>query len=386
MAGPKIVEVVGSLAVGGAERVALEVAVGIGSRGFTPHLVCAGDASGPKTPYEEDLKREAEGRGVTVSYVRFPGALQREAWAGFASFLRREKPALVHIHNRPQDWQMAWICSAMRVPVITSVHLTYPPNNWKVRALYAATHRLCPAVVCVSNAVADVAVEFEHLQRSRISVIYNGIREDVFADMPDSVRGEVRAELGVEGDEYLFFAAARLNVQKGHEFLIRGFARLPADVRAKLFIAGEGPLHAELAGLIESLGQGHRIRLLGPRRDVPRLLRAADAYASASLQEGHPLAILEAMGVGLPVVAPRLPTVTEIQESGTPLFYGPDTGNAPTGHDPVLIEKALAAMVERRDTFRKDAQLARDIVKNKFSLEAMSDEHARLYRRLLKLG
>ena len=196
-------------------------------------------------------------------------------------------------------------------------------------------------------------------------------------------RAEKRRELGWGDDDFVFFSAARLSDQKGHSFSIDAFGRLPAESRAKLFIAGEGPKQAELEAQIAQLGLAGRVTLLGARRDVPALLGAADAYLSASLQEGHPLSLLEAMAVELPVVAPRLPSIEEIAMEGTPLLYGPKKGGAPDRHDPDHIAQALVSAMSDIEGFRTRAKSARAEVAEKYSLDAMNRAHAELYRSIL---
>jgi glycosyltransferase involved in cell wall biosynthesis len=192
--------------------------------------------------------------------------------------------------------------------------------------------------------------------------------------------------MGWSDDEIVFFGAARLSDQKAHHFLIEGFAGLPRTTRARLALAGEGPKRPDLEALIARLGAGDRVTLLGARRDIPELLGGADVYATSSLQEGHPLSILEAMAVNLPVVAPRLPTIEEIALDGTPLFYGPPKSGSPESHDPKDITPVLAQAIERIDELRDKAEKARATVARLYSLEAMNDKHAALYQAILRGG
>lgn len=379
----RVIEVVGSLAVGGAERVALEVAAGVREHGIETEIVCAASSAEPKTAYEKGLRAEAESRGVPVSYVVFPSFFDRSARRTLREHLEARGADLVHIHNRPQDWQTVAVARLAGIPAFYTVHLTYPPGSSKQQALYVAAGRIVPKVVCVSNAVADYAREYEKVPESKLQVIYNGIRMHVYAPPTAEVRREKRRELGWAEDDFVFFSAARLSDQKGHSFSIDAFARLAPESRAKLFIAGEGPKQGDLEAQIARLGLKDRVTLLGARRDVPAILGAADAYLSASLQEGHPLSLLEAMAVELPVVAPRLPSIVEIAMKGTPLLYGPKKSGNPDGHDPDHIAQALSETMNDIDGFRERAKSARAEVAEKYSLDAMIRQHAELYETLI---
>jgi len=379
----KVVEVVASLAVGGAERVAVEVAVGVQARGFDAEIVVAGGADAARTDYERGLQREIEARGVPVSFVPFH-LRDRTARRRMRDHLATRGVDLVHVHNRPEDWQMVALATFLGVPVLYSVHLTYTPGTRKQQALYVAAGRAVPTVVCVSKAVAAYARAYERVPEEKLLVIYNGIRTDAFQPPTAEARFEMRQALGVKDDEFMFVCAARLSDQKGYSFLLDGFAGVPKERRAKLLIAGEGPRKADLEAQIARLGLEGRAALLGARRDMPALLGAADAYACASLQEGHPLSLLEALSVGLPVVAPRLPTIVEIAADGLPILYGPDKSGSPDSHDPRDITPALLDAMDHHEAHAARARNARGRIASSYSLDAMNEAHAELYRELLQ--
>jgi glycosyltransferase involved in cell wall biosynthesis len=378
----KLALVVGSLSVGGAERVAVELAVGAIARGIEADLVVAGESDGPRTDYEHSLKNEIEARGVPVFYVPFT-LFDRTLRQRMRDHLVSRGTDLVHVHNRPQDWQLVALATFLGVPVFYSVHLNYPRGSRKAQALQVACGRSVPAVVCVSKTVADYAHRVEKIPRKKIHVIYNGIRTDVFRPLSVNEREKKRAELGWRSDDFIFICAARLADQKGHPSLLEGFARLPKEPRARLFIAGEGPKRAELEALIRDRGLSDRVTLLGARRDVPDLLGAADAYACASLQEGHPLALLEAMATELPVVAPRLPSIVEIAHAGVPILYGKEGDPSPEGHDPADVAWGLTDAMKHHAEHKQRARAAREHVASTYSLDAMNDQHAELYREIL---
>jgi len=106
------------------------------------------------------------------------------------------------------------------------------------------------------------------------------------------------------------------------EYAIEAVARLGPGSRARLVVAGDGPERKKLQETAARANLGRRVTFLGGRADVAGLLGAADGYICASRQEGHPLALLEAMSASLPVVAPRLTGIEEVGLPGNPAFYG----------------------------------------------------------------
>jgi glycosyltransferase involved in cell wall biosynthesis len=207
---------------------------------------------------------------------------------------------------------------------------------------------------------------------------------DLFTPPTAEDRARARAELGWRDGDFGWIVAARLHDQKGHTYLLRAIAQLPPESRARFALAGEGPLEAELEAEAKELGLGDRVHFLGPRRDVPALLGAADGYACSSMQEGHPLSLLEAMSVEIPVVAPRLPSIEEIALDGTPVFYGPAIDGWATAHDPSAMAEALLSVERDAARAKETARAARPHIARLYSLDAMLRNHEDVYRGLMR--
>jgi glycosyltransferase involved in cell wall biosynthesis len=153
--------------------------------------------------------------------------------------------------------------------------------------------------------VARESVIALRIPRDAIYVVPRGRDRSQLAEVTDQRRMCVRRQLGIAEDVPLVLNVARQQVQKGLPLLIRAFSlvaeRLP---RVVLLQAGRpGATTAEAAALIARFGLEDRVRMLGRRPDVPDLLAAADLFVSSALWEGQGGAVLEAMAMGLPVVA-----------------------------------------------------------------------------------
>lgn len=207
-------------------------------------------------------------------------------------------------------------------------------------------------------------------------MIYNGI------DLPPYTGGTqeragVRQELGVGPDERLILQVARLDSLKDHVTAVRTMARLVQRRReARLFLVGEGPMRPVIEGLIARHGLGHSVRLLGLRRDVPRLLSAADLFLLTSISEGIPLTLIEAMAAGLPVVATGVSGVPEVVEDGVPGAL------APAGDGAALAEK-IGELIEQPYLGEQMGRRGRDRAVALFSQEQMHGRYAQLYQELL---
>lgn len=378
----KVIEVVASLAVGGAERVALEIAAGLNARhseAWRAELCVLGPSGEDKTGFERSIRAEAAKRGVTLHSLAFSSPMDREGRRRFCGFLTDQGVDLVHVHNRPRDWQVTAMGWLVGTPTIYTIHKPYTHTTRRARLLYTALGLAAPKVICVSNAVFQQAHIVENLKADKAQVIYNGIRLEVFRPLSPEQRASKRTELGWRDDRFVWICAARLDAQKAHKYLVEAMARLPATSRAQLMLAGEGPLDASLRAQVTHLGLEDRVFFLGPRSDVPALLGAADGYACSSREEGHPLSLLEAMGCELRIVAPRLPSIEEIATVGSPIFFGPKVDGFAESHDPQQLANVLYAVECAPDSPGLRVSSARAHVASKFSLDSMIDRHAALY-------
>jgi glycosyltransferase involved in cell wall biosynthesis len=124
-----------------------------------------------------------------------------------------------------------------------------------------------------------------------------------------------RLELGFDDDDFIFMSTGQLSVRKNHEVVIRALAQID-NPKVKYLIVGFGELEDKLKSLANELNIRERVVFADYRGDVKELLHAVDAYAFPSRQEGLPVALMEAMAVGLPVVCSRIRGNVDLIENG----------------------------------------------------------------------
>jgi glycosyltransferase involved in cell wall biosynthesis len=197
-----------------------------------------------------------------------------------------------------------------------------------------------------------------------IRVIYNGPRE--IASEAGS-RAKLRHEHGISPDERVIVSVGRLSHVKGHDVLIEAVRKLDRSRdKVRVLIAGDGEERQALVAQIARAGLEGRVELIGQTGAVDSLLHAADLFVFPSRFEGTPFAMLEAMSIGLPVIATRFGGSDEVVEDGLSGFLVPLD-------DP----EALAATIERAlaDTDATAAIGARGrTVVSRFSRSAMLSE------------
>lgn len=178
------------------------------------------------------------------------------------------------------------------------------------------TQRLLDATVVNSSAIADDLVRRRIVPRERVAVIPNGMDAGALTSAPEH-RAQARDELAVD-DDFVWLAVGRLTPQKDYPNMLDALRTL-ADKRpgVRLLIAGSGTLRPELEQRCADLGIDDRVAFLGERRDVPRLLAAADGLVMSSESEGMPNAVMEGLAAGVPVVATAVGGVPELVVPGT---------------------------------------------------------------------
>jgi len=261
------------------------------------------------------LRRLLRRGGYDVVHLHSPlvAAFARLVWL---TLPRRERPALVSTEHNV--WQ-------------SHVHLT--------RWVNALTLPIGDAWLAVSE---EVRASMPRRLRARVEVLVHGIvLEDFRRD--ERVRADVRDELGVRDDEVVVLTVANLRRTKGYpDLLAAAAAVVRRQPEARFFAVGQGPMEAELLDRASELDLGARFTFLGYRADAPRLLQAADVFAIASHHEGYPIAVMEALAAGLPVVATTVGGVRQaVVEGVNGLLVAPGATSA--------LAAALAGLIADRE-------------------------------------
>jgi glycosyltransferase involved in cell wall biosynthesis len=299
-----------NLDVGGAQRAMVTLASEVADAGWRA-VVCPWRRSGPL----EHVLSEA---GVPVAVPRTHGGWSRREVPGFLmSVVRRTGASVIHAHMSDAAICAAGLNVPTRVPFLVTHHspdvldlggqATRVTRTVRVPLLRWAVGRAA-SNVAVSDEVARAVAERTGLDHGRIRVIPNGIRlpASTRVDEANRRRGD-RAAARFAGGGPTIVATSRLAHEKGLDTLVAAIAVLKTEfpgVRA--ILAGAGAEEAALRGQTSRLGLDAHIEFPGVVDDVPALLDDADVFASPSRLEGMPLAVLEAMASGVPVVASRV--------------------------------------------------------------------------------
>lgn len=205
---------------------------------------------------------------------------------------------------------------------------------------------------------------FPEIPPERVEVLHNGVDTAALDPARCVHRREVRRELGVSEETSLVTAVGRLTAVKNYPLLLRSFAQaLRAFPGAALAVVGEGEELESLKALSEALDIADRVRFTGFRKDVSEVLHASDLFVHASLMEGFPNAILEAMAMGKPVVATEVGGVPELVAHG-------ETGLLVPSGDEDALAKALLRLLNAPEASGKMGDVGRRRVRQCFDQDA----------------
>jgi glycosyltransferase involved in cell wall biosynthesis len=371
----RILFVIGSLAIGGAERQLVTLAAALAHRGASIQVFTL-EAGGP-------LQDELARAGVEVidggydSRVRFAlklPLLVRAQWRLVRTLLRWHAN-VVHAFL-PLAGLLAVnagrLCRVSKVVVARRALGTHQERHPYWRWVDRFVSRMAHVVTANANAVAADAAIREGIPLTKIRVIPNGIEVSNF-QLDDARRREIRSALRLDGHELAVVCTANLIPYKGHHDLLEAFARLAHERPAsRLFLVGsDRGVGTSLAARAVELGVAANVVQLGHRDDIAALLGAMDLGVLASHEEGLSNAILEYLAAGLPVVATDVGGTAEILRDlpGCRLV---------AAHDPQGLAAALLALLdEAPDAARRLAR--RHAVTQRFSVDAMVERHLELY-------
>ncbi len=301
----RVVQVITSLPTGGAER-QLELLVGRTHEQTTTIALYDGGLVA-------DSMRAA---GHRVDVLGMQGWRRLVAPVRLARRLRRLRPDVVHVHLlAAQLWGIP-AARLARVPVVVStehslMHDTIEgrPLTWWLRWVYRLLERMASRTVAVSATTAERLRDWG-VPANRIAISDNGI-DFAALEFDPVVREALRRELGLDLDVTVVGAVGRLDPVKRIDLVLRACAPMLRD-GAVLVVAGSGGLRAELEALAERLGVASSVRWLGSRGDMTAVLSAMDVLVSASADETFGMAVVEALGNGLPVAFVECPALEEL--------------------------------------------------------------------------
>ncbi len=384
MSSIKIVRVITRLVGGSAQHVALLTA-GLNGGIFESKLVV-----GKKDDHEIDMSFLADTHGVhrihvgTMRNGTTPLKDLRSFWHLYR-LLKREKPAIAHLHLLKARFWGGLAAKLARVPVIIE---TFHGNLFsgyygrlKTAAIVVAERFLgwfiMNRVIAISETQKDELIRHRICPPEKIHVIPLGLDLGRFANS-SKFRGEMRNELGVSNETILLGAVGRLVPIKGLTYLLNAIYRVTQSTNRDfcLLIVGDGPLRQDLQSQASALGIEKHVRFLGWRFDLEKIYADLDIGVASSLNEGTPVSLIEAMAAGKAVVATKVGGVSDVVEDGV-------TGLLVPPKDPEVLADAIQRLLKDAGLRERLGEQAKKSVHPKYNVSRLIHDMKDLYLTLV---
>ena len=367
-----------SLTMGGAEALVLEFSAASRSAGVDLHVGCLRTIEGNR------IEAELRARGVRCTNLASRNLRDLVAFRRLLGLLRHERPDLLHAHLR---YASIWGAVASRItgiPMLATLHLMPEAARWwsaegiRERLMCRLLDRWSSGVIAVSDAVREAHVRSGRIRRRKLRVVRNGVsRREIDPATRLAGRG-LRRELGIDSRATVITTVSVLRPGKGVEMLIGAIPQVLERVPDAYFlVVGDGSERVGLERRAEEENVLHRVRFLGYRRDVPRILDESDMFVLATHQDAFPTVLLEAMTAGLPVVASSVGGIIEIVEPGfTGLLVPPGDAGA--------LGRAIVELATGPEKRRWMSGNAKRRAEEEFSTEAWCRRLMRAYSAALE--
>ena len=369
----RVLHIIGGGEFGGAERHILNLCASLDPRKAAITVVCL---------FEEPFARMAKETGVNVLVVPMRHKLDLGTLTRLTDVIKRNRPDLVHTHGVRANLLGRLAAKMAGVnKIVTTVHSLlvrdYPDfwsrlaNSWTERL----TRGLTDHFIAVSQGLKNALVE-DGMPENKITVIYNGL--DLVRFKPCLPPGTYRRWLGYDERVPLVAIVARLHSVKGHNYFLQAAVEvLKVISKVRFLVVGTGPDEPMLKEMTNKLGLQEVVNFTGFISDIPDLMADMDVLVIPSLWEGFGLTAIEAMTVGLPVVATEVGGLPEVVRPG-------ETGILVPPADAVSLAKGILWVLQHSKEAGQMAENAREIVSREFSSKAMARKTEITYQKVMR--
>ena len=363
----RVLHVVTSLAGGGAERFVSALAPELSRRVSRCGILVVNPTTIPDAI--------AHASSVDVIEIRRRGRYDASFLGRMISAIRAWHPDVVHTHMfHGTYWGRAAAIAAGAPAIVRTEHLPCDPQARipgtaiADRLLNAAT----AAIVTFFPEQGRVLAAYEHFGEAKLAIIPNGI---VHAPIPTPAQiSAARRTLRLDHDYYAIIILGNLHRHKNQALAIDALAMLDAAhrQRVRMYFLGDGVDRDKLGLQAHARGLGEAVTFLGFRNDAAQLLPGANLLLVPSLSEGMPLAVLEAMSAGVPVLSTPWRGIRDMLRDG-------DLGTIAADFEPSTLAQGIRTLMDRPEYARRAALKAQSVARTEYDIAVTAASHAHLY-------
>ncbi len=380
----KIVRIIARLNIGGPSLHVVNLNKGLSPDRFESLLVTGSPNPGEGSML--DYARENGVQPVVIPEMVGEASLRprdSQALLRLYRIFRLERPQIVHTHTAKAGFLGRLAARLAGVPVVVHtyhghvLHGYYGPlKSWLLLQMERGLARITDRLVAVSVSVKEDLIAYRVAPPGKISVIPLGLDLKPFLDCR-SLKGEFRSELGLDPSVRLVGILGRIFPIKNHRLFLESAARVAEqETNVRFVIVGDGILRSGTEKYAQELVIHQKVIFTGWRRDIPRIYADLDLLVVSSNNEGTPVAAIEAMASGCPVVATRVGGLPDIVHDG-------ETGYLVPAQQPEALAAATLELIRNPQRAEQMGQRAQRSVKERFSVQRLVCDTEGLYQDLM---
>jgi glycosyltransferase involved in cell wall biosynthesis len=373
----RIVYLIDSLGMGGAERVLLSNLQHLDLGRFEPRVAVLQQRAG------NPLAGEIRKLGIPVDMIpvvrlRDPRALPR-----VIRYLRTSDADLLHTQLEFSIILGGVAARVVRIPCVSTLHTFNAPapgtrDAWRAKLNWWSLRRMNTMVITVSEAGRLHHLRHGDLPPNKVITLYNGVDVDAFRPRDELARLSGRHDLGIPPEAPVMVSVAVLRKPKGLQFLISALSDVLSLIPdAKLVIVGAGDHGPALRQQVADLELKDSVVFTGTRSDIAGLLAMSDVFVLPTLEDVLPTVVAEAMATGLPVVASDVGGLPEMVVDGTTGLLVPPAVVA-------ALADACSVMLQDPDKAHVMGLAGRDVAKERFDARRQAERLDDLYVSMLR--
>lgn len=368
---PKIWYFLPELRLGGTEKHVIRLASGLRRRGYETGIALI---------FREGiLSEEARHEGIPLVSFETGNMWNLKTFFQIFNWLHSNPMDILHTYLFGFHLFVGLPARLSGVPILLSSRRGRAVGHWEKRRhrwVEKLGNFFVDQVTCCSEESQRWVLRHEHLPPEKVRVIHNGIDlKDLAARAHPSM---IRQEWRIPKEAFLVGTVANFSPEKGYSYLLEAAELILKKKSNTWFLfVGSGPLEAEIKKRVQGMEGGKRIIFTGSRHDIPDLIGAMDVFVLASVIEGFPNVLLEAMGMAEPVVATEVGGIPELIDPGeTGLLVPPKDGRA--------LSEAVLSLLEDRNKAYQMGLRAQQKIRRDFTQEKMLDQYEAFYLSLLR--
>ncbi|RMD85616.1 MAG: glycosyltransferase family 1 protein [Calditrichaeota bacterium] len=370
----KVLQLVSTTGFAGVERFIIELSKELLKSEFQPVIGIIRNEHNP----DDTLKIAAEKVHIQTRVFNCSGRFDLRTLKSIRNYVKQENISLIHSHQYKANIFNLLATINMKCVKMTTCHL-YDDINYDFKfKIYTFLDKFALRrfnhIVTTSEQIKSDLQKFR-LNGKRVSVVYNGI--DLTRFQKSFNRNQIRKALGISNNTKVIGTIGRICTQKNQELIIESATSIIKQKPETIFlIIGDGPLRVALMSKIKRLNLSEKIIFLGQRDDIPELLSVMDIFVLPSLDEGLPLALLEAMAARLPVVVTPVGSIPDVVEDGI-------SGLIINGKKQAFID-AILFLLNNPEKAKLLGEHAYVRVARRFTNQEMGCHYLQIYKDLLK--